>query len=144
MPRYIPKALQRLRHQTPSSPQYSPQHHNPVNYSNKSPQAATSEDNTPYLDQIETRLTQSVVGTFLYYARCVDLTISTAINDISMSQSQPTTNTRKQCKRLMDYVATYPDAYIRYHSSNMILSDDSDASYLILPKARSRIAFFSI
>jgi hypothetical protein len=113
-----------------------------VNYSNKSPQAATSEDTSPYLDKTETRWTQSVVGTFLYYARCVDPTISTAINNISMSQSQPTTKTRQQCKRLMDYVATYPDAYIRYHSSNMILSVDSDASHLVLPKAHSRVAGF--
>ena len=142
MPHYVQKALKRLQHPFPSSPQYSPQHHNPVTYSRKSPQAATAMDTSPYLDKKDTRWTQSVVGTFLYYARCVDPTISTAINDISMSQSQPTTTTRQQCNRLMDYVATYPDAYIRYHASNLILSVDSDASYLVLPKARSRIAGF--
>ena len=72
----------------------------------------------------------------------MDPTIITAVNDISMSQSQPTVSTRKQCTRLMDYVATYPDAYIRYNASNMILSVDSDASYLVLPKAHSHIAGF--
>ena len=142
MPSYVQKALKRLQHVSPASPQYSPQHHNSVNYSNKSPQAATAMDTSPYLDPKSTRWVQSVVGTFLYYARCVDPTISTAINDISMSQSQPTVSTRKQCTRLMDYVATYPDAYIRYKASKMILSVDSDASYLVLPKACSRIAGF--
>ena len=39
-------------------------------------------------------------------------------------------------------VATYPNAFIRYHASNMILTVDSDAAYLVLPKARSRIAGF--
>ena len=42
----------------------------------------------------------------------------------------------------MDYVATYPDAYIRYHASDMILNVDSDAAYLVLPKAKSRIVGF--
>ena len=40
----------------------------------------------------------------------------------------------------MDYIATYPNCFIRYHASDMILSIDSDAAYLVLPGARSRIA----
>ena len=40
----------------------------------------------------------------------------------------------------MDYAATYPNAVIRYHVSDMILHVDTDAAYLVLPKARSRIA----
>ena len=40
----------------------------------------------------------------------------------------------------MDYIATYPTAYIRYHASQMILNIDSDAAYLVAPKARSRVA----
>ena len=40
----------------------------------------------------------------------------------------------------MDYVATYPTAYIMYHASNMNLNIDSDASYLVAPKARSQVA----
>ena len=34
----------------------------------------------------------------------------------------------------MDYVATYPKAYIRYYASKMILNIESDAAYLIAPK----------
>lgn len=59
-----------------------------------------------------------------------------------MTQAQPTYNTQKQCNRLMDYVATYPDVYIRYLPSNMILEVNPDAAYLALPKAQSRIAGF--
>ena len=40
----------------------------------------------------------------------------------------------------MDYVATYPDTYIRFYASDMILNIDSDAAYLVAPKARSRVA----
>ena len=38
----------------------------------------------------------------------------------------------------MDYMATYPNAVIRYNASDMCLHVDSDAAYLVLPKARSR------
>ena len=40
----------------------------------------------------------------------------------------------------MDYVHTYPNAYIRYYASDMVLHIDSDAAYLVAPKARSRVA----
>jgi hypothetical protein len=40
----------------------------------------------------------------------------------------------------MDYAATYPMAIIRYFASDMILHVDSDVTYLVLPKARSRFA----
>ena len=38
----------------------------------------------------------------------------------------------------MDYIATYPDVSIRYYASDMQLHVDSDAAYLVLPKACSR------
>ena len=37
-------------------------------------------------------------------------------------------------------MATHQNAVLRYHASDMILHVDSDAEYLVLPKARSRIA----
>ena len=38
----------------------------------------------------------------------------------------------------LDYMATHPDAIIRYYPSDMVLNVHSDASYLTAPKARSR------
>ena len=46
----------------------------------------------------------------------------------------------KQCRTLLDYCATYPNVFLRYNASDMILNIDSDAAYLVAPKARSRIA----
>ena len=40
---------------------------------------------------------------------------------------------------LLDYAATNPSITIRYKASDMCLHVDSDAAYLILPKARSRL-----
>ena len=41
---------------------------------------------------------------------------------------------------LLDFTHTYPEAKIRYYASNMLLWVDSDATYLVLPNARSRYA----
>ena len=60
-----------------------------------------------------------------------------------MKQHQSNRNQRKRQKksqRLMDYVYTYPDTYIRYKASDMALHIDNDAAYLVTPKARSRVA----
>ena len=42
----------------------------------------------------------------------------------------------------MDYLATYLDAYIRYHASDMQLHIDTEAAYPVLPKSWSRITGF--
>ncbi len=40
----------------------------------------------------------------------------------------------------MDYLATHPDAVIRFYASGMVLCVVSDAAYLVSPDARSRCA----
>jgi hypothetical protein len=40
---------------------------------------------------------------------------------------------------MLDYLATHPDATIRYHASGMILHIHSDVSYLSVSKSRSRL-----
>jgi hypothetical protein len=40
---------------------------------------------------------------------------------------------------MLDYLETHPDATIRYHASNMVLHIHSDASYLSVSNARSRL-----
>lgn len=143
LPNYVQKVLQRLQHLPPTTPQYSPQHHIPIRYSTKGQrQYATQPDSSPLLSPQETKWIQSVVSTFLYYSKALDPTLATALNDIAMTQANPTQNTKQQFQRLMDYVYTYPSAYLRYHTSDMILHVDSDAAYLVLPYAKSRIAGF--
>jgi len=40
----------------------------------------------------------------------------------------------------MDYRVIYPDVYIRYHAFDMILKEDSNAAYLVMPNDKSHIA----
>ena len=92
------------------------------------------------LDKSDTRWIQSAVGSLLYYGRALDNTILPALNTIGTEQALPTATTKKKVQRLLDYVNIYPNAVLRFYASDMILKIDSDAAYLVLPKARSRFA----
>jgi len=48
----------------------------------------------------------------------------------------------QEIEQLLDYCHTYQDTIIRYYASDMVLHIDSDAAYLVAPKARSRISGF--
>ena len=68
----------------------------------------------------------------------MDLTILVALNDISSKQAQPTTpNTVKDLTMLMDFMATYPNATIRYVAGTMQLKLESDASNLSVKNSHS-------
>jgi hypothetical protein len=47
--------------------------------------------------------------------------------------------TQAATNQMLDYLATHPDAPLRYHASAMILHIHSDASYLSVSNARSRL-----
>ena len=44
----------------------------------------------------------------------------------------------------MDFLETYPDAYIRYHTSYIQPNVQTYTTYIVLLKARSRIAVYII
>jgi hypothetical protein len=75
----------------------------------------------------------------LYYARAVDPTILMPLNDIATEQTKSTEKTQAATNQLLDYLATHPDVTIRYHASDVILHIHSDASYLSVSNARSRL-----
>ena len=76
----------------------------------------------------------------LYYGRAIDYTILPALNQIGSQQAQPTIKIKDKIQRLLDYVNTYKNAKVRFYASDMQLLVDSDASFLVLPKAKSRVA----
>ncbi len=81
---------------------------------------------------------QRVIGSILYYARAVDLTVLMALSTIASEQAKGKESTMKKTKQLLDYLATHPDATIRFHASDMILNIHLDASYLSAANAHSR------
>jgi hypothetical protein len=61
------------------------------------------------------------------------------LNDIATEQAKATEKTQAATNQMLDYLAYHPDATIRYHASDIILHIHSDASYLSVSNAQSRI-----
>ena len=138
MPKYVIQTLSKLKHPTPKKHVAAPHEWTKPAYGRK-PQMAPI-DNTPPLPDEEKRRIQQIVGSFLYYARAIDSTILPALSKISTLQAHPTEATKKKTLMLLDYLASNPNAKLRYYASDMILHVDSDAAYLVAPHAKSRVA----
>jgi hypothetical protein len=82
---------------------------------------------------------QKVTGSVFYYARAVDPTTLTPLNNITTEQTKSTEKTQAATNQLLDYLATHPDSTIIYHASDMILHIHSDASYISVSNAHSRL-----
>ena len=136
MPEYIQKALTRLNHPAPKKPQYAPHMWTAPTYGQRL-QMDLDPNSIVLLDQQGTKFIQTVVGIFLYYARALDPTMLSALNEISRIQARPTKDTMAKAKWFLDYAATYPNAIIQYHASKIVLHIDSDTSYLVMPEALS-------
>jgi hypothetical protein len=129
MPGYIKKVLQKYKHRMPKSPQLCPYSPSPKQYGAKA-QAPIPFDISPKLSPEQIKEIQRVIGSILYYVRAVDITVLMALSSIAIEQANGTTSTMAKAKQLLDYLATYPDATIRFRASDMIMNVHSDASYL--------------
>ena len=138
MPDYVRRTLERFRHVL-SRARNTPAPCVPRTYGSGI-QYAPAEDDSDSLPPKEKALIPQVVGTLHYYALALDLSILVALSDIAASQASPTQRTKAKVQHLLDYLATHPDAGITYRASGMVLTTESDASYLSAPKARSRLA----
>jgi hypothetical protein len=98
-----------------------------------------TKDETPSLTAKQCLTIQKVTGFVLYYARAVDLTVLMPLNDISTEQTKVTEKTQAATSQLLYYLATHPEALIRYNASDMILHIHINASYLSVSNAQSRL-----
>lgn len=129
MPKYVDKLLHKYQHKKPAKPQLSPHEASPyIPMKKEERQYAPTADTSETLSKQDTLIVQSIVGTLLYYGQAINNTILTALNSISAEQAKPTKQTMKKSRCLLDYVATFPDVFICFHASNMILTSDSDSA----------------
>jgi hypothetical protein len=120
----------------PIKPQHCPFAPNPITHG-KNNQAFNPTSDSPLLDNAGKKRIQQVVGSFLYYAQAVDLTILMALSDITPQQSAQIKNTKRRVNQFLDYMWVHPNAVIRYRASDMVLNVNSDASYLSSPCAQN-------
>jgi hypothetical protein len=137
MPGYVSNVLSKFQHDAPKHPQHTPSRYVTPVYGAKT-QYATKDETLP-LTAKQCLTIQKVTGSVLYYARAVDPTVLMPLNDIATEQTKVTEKTKAATNQPLDYLATHPDAAIRYHASDMILHIHSDASYLSVSNARSRL-----
>ena len=136
IPDYILHALHEFQHIL-SKPTHSPAKFTAPIYGAKI-QYAQEPNVEPTLPPHEIKRVQKIVGKLLYYGLAVDNTILVILGDLSMEQTKSTQKTLEAVTHLLNYVATHPNATVRFYRSKMILHVHSDGSYLSLPKAKSR------
>jgi hypothetical protein len=130
------KSMHKIQYVAPLKPHHCPYVPNPIKYS-KDKQAPFPLDNSPCLNKAQKKLTQQIVGSFLYYAQGVDPTILIELLEIALQQAAPTENTTEGVNQFLASMWTHPDAIIWYRASDMILNVHCDASYLSAPRACS-------
>ena len=138
MPGYVEEVLHKYQHIPPQKPQHSPHKVEPVKYGAKVQYASNERELEELPKNAKIRI-QQIVGSLLYYARTIDITMLPALSTISREQSKPTVETAEAVTQLLDYCATHPKASIKYRASDMILKVHSDASYLSERGAMSRV-----
>lgn len=111
MPNYVCKALHKLGHIFEGGPEYSPFACTPIQYGQKI-QYSAPLDTTATLSDKEIKIVQQVCGTFLYYNTVTNNTILPGLSSISSEQSKAKENTGKHVTKLLNYLATNPDAQI--------------------------------
>jgi hypothetical protein len=137
MPGYVSNVLSKFQHEAPKHPQHTPSRYVTPVYGAKTQYA--TKDETPPLTAKQCLTIQKVTGSVLYYARAVDPTVLMPLNDISTEHTKATEKTQASTNQMLDYLATHLDAAIRYHAYDMVLHIHSDASYLSVSNARSRL-----
>jgi hypothetical protein len=134
---YVSNVLSKIQHDSPKHLQHTPSRYVTPVYGAKT--QLDTRDITPPLTAHQCLTIQKVTGSALYYARAVDPTVLMQINDIATEQTKATEKTQAATNQMLNYLATHPNATIRYHASNMVLHIHSDASYLSVSNARIRL-----
>ena len=135
MPGYVAKALKRFG-VTAAPPTHAPLPYTPPKYG-ASAQLTTTDDSVMATKEEKLWL-QEFVGVFLYHARALDLMSLCAVNKIASAQANPTQHTLSLARHYLNYIATWPEPTVVHWASDMVLTVDTDASYLSESNARSR------
>jgi hypothetical protein len=134
---YIKKVLQKYKHPIHSKLQHCPYSLSPKQYGAKA-QEPLLVNISPLLPPDKIKEIKRVIGSILYYACTINITVLMALSYIAIMQTKGTTSTMEKAKQLLDYLATNPNATMRFKSSDMIMNVHLDASYLSEANARSR------
>ncbi len=112
MPGYVRRQLLKYKHVT-SHPQHCPYSPEPKKYGSEAQAPLpidTPIDTSRPLGEKEIKAVQKIVGSILYYARAVDMTVLMALSTIASEQTKGTEQMMEKALQVLDYLATHPDA----------------------------------
>ncbi len=137
MPGYVKKKMQEYGHVMKYRIQMCPYSPELKRFGTEA-QAPLPPDTSPKLDGKGINCAQQIVGSILYHAWAVDMTVLKALSLIAVEQMNATEKTMVRCTQLLDYLLHNADAKVHFIASDMILNIHSNASYLSEAKAPSR------
>jgi hypothetical protein len=137
MPGYVKKKLQEYHHIVSKCIRTCPYTPAPKQFGSEA-QSSLPPDSLPKLNKAGIKKVQKIIGSILYYARAVDMTVLTALSTFAAEQTIATERTLAKCTQMLDYLAHNVTAKVRFHASDMIMNIHSDASYPSESKACSR------
>jgi hypothetical protein len=111
MPGYITRAFNRFLHPAPTQSDLSPHPWEQSNYSNKT-QFTPDIDTSPLLSSADKLHLTEVLRTLLCYARALDVTILTAISELTSELATGTVQTMKKLTQPLNCFATHPKVII--------------------------------
>ena len=126
MPGYVTNVLNKLQHNQKKQPKHRLSKYVTPVYGAKTQYSTRYE--TPHLSVKQLINIKKITGLVLYYVRAIDPKTLVPLNVISTDQTKYTEKMQAAADHLMEYLATHPDATIRYHASEIILHIHSDAS----------------
>ncbi len=137
MPNYVPSMLSHLCPSGCGSASSPAVYTLPVSHTDfplhPSPSSITTFS-TP-VSPAEKTWIQQVVGSLPFYARALDLSLLTAVCQLSSHQSTPTQHDLTSTHRLLNYTSSHPNPHKTIHASSMALWACTDASFLSRPKS---------
>jgi hypothetical protein len=101
-------------------------------------QSPLPSDNTRKLTNSKIKQVQKIVESILYFARLVDMKVLMALSTIASEQTKGTKCTLEKAYQVLDYLATHPNAMVKFRASDMVMNIHLGASYLSKSNARSR------
>ncbi len=121
--------MQRIQH-CPYSPK-------PKRYGTDT-QSPLPSNNTQKLTNSEIKQVQKIVGSILYYAGMVNMTVLMALSMIASKRTKGMECTLEKAYQVLDHLAMHHNAMVQFCASNMVMNIHLDVSYLSKPNACSR------
>ncbi len=137
MPNYIPAMLSHLCPSGCGSASSPAIYTSPASHTDAPSPLLPSTTMSLPVSSAEKTWIERVVGSLLFYARALDLSILTAVCQLSSYQSNPTQLDLTTAHRLLNYVSSHPNPHKTIHPSSMALWACTDASFLSRPKSGS-------